>query len=255
MSVLTIFEQLRRAGCTVTGTLALMGNWQEESGLEACRLQGDFQPDRWPSKNYAERVDSGLISADEFYRDGKGWGLTQLTFWTRKKGFLEYCRRKGCSIADEKAQVEYAIAELKSDYPPLWNFLCTCGEDQLYTATERVCREFERPAYNNVRERFADAKELRGTIQSKAVEGIDNSVVVKDATTQYWPPRMICKGMFGDDVAVLQALLRAHGYTLSDSSGIFGDSTETALIKYQADYGLDADGIAGPMTWAAITKL
>lgn len=254
MSVLTIFEQLRRAGCTVTGTLALMGNWQEESGLEACRLQGDFQPDRWPSKNYAERVDSGAIPADQYYRDGKGWGLTQLTFWTRKKGFLEYCRRKGCSIADEAAQVEFAVAELKTEYASLWSFLCTCSEDQLYTATERVCREFERPAYNNVRERFADAKALRDTIQGKAVESIDNTVVIPKTETS-WPPRMICKGMFGDDVAVLQALLRAHGYTLSDSAGIFGDSTETATRKYQADNGLDADGICGPKTWAAITKL
>lgn len=253
MSVLTIFEQLRRAGCTVTGTLALMGNWQEESGLEACRLQGDFQPDRWPSKNYAERVDSGAIPADQYYRDGKGWGLTQLTFWTRKKGFLEYCRRKGCSIADEAAQVEFAVAELKTEYASLWSFLCTCSEDQLYTATERVCREFERPAYNNVRERFADVKALRDTIQSKAVESIDNTVT--DASDKYWPPRMICQGMFGDDVAVLQALLRAHGYTLADSPGIFGDSTETATRKYQADNGLDADGICGPKTWAAITKL
>ena len=254
MSVLTIFEQLRRAGCTVTGTLALMGNWQEESGLEACRLQGDFQPDRWPSKNYAERVDSGAIPADQYYRDGKGWGLTQLTFWTRKKGFLEYCRRKGCSIADEAAQVEFAVAELKTEYASLWSFLCTCSEDQLYTATERVCREFERPAYNNVLERFAYAKALRDTIQSKAVESIDNTVVIQKTETS-WPPRMICKGMFGDDVAALQALLRAHGYTLSDSPGIFGDSTETATRKYQADNGLDADGICGPKTWAAITKL
>jgi murein L,D-transpeptidase YcbB/YkuD len=167
---------------------------------------------------------------------------------------LEYCRRKGCSIADEKAQVEFAIAEFKTEYAPLWSFLCTCGEDQLYTATERVCREFERPAYNNVRERFSDAKALRDTIQSKAVESIDNTVVIPKTETS-WPPRMICNGMFGNDVAVLQALLRAHGYTLSDSSGIFGDSTETALIKYQADYGLDADGIAGPMTWASITRI
>lgn len=253
MSVLTIFEQLRRAGCTVTGTLALMGNWQEESGLEACRLQGDFQPDRWPSKNYAERVDSGLISAEEYYRDGKGWGLTQLTFWTRKREFLDFCRKRGCSIADENAQVDFAVVELKSYYSSLWSYLCSCGEDQLYNAVNRVCREFERPAHNNVDTRFNYAKELKNTIQSKAVESIDNTVT--DASDKYWPPRMICQGMFGDDVAVLQALLRAHGYTLSDSPGIFGDSTETALIRYQADYGLDADGIAGPMTWAAITKL
>lgn len=251
MSVLTILEQLRKAGCTVAGALALMGNWQEESGLEACRVQGDFTADRYKSRDYADKVDSGFISDEQFYKDGKGWGIAQLTFWTRKKGFLAYCRRNGFSIANETAQVNYAIAELKSDYPSLWSFLCNCREDQLYTAVDRVCREFERPAINNVGVRFNYAKELKNSIQGKAVESIDNSV----SATEYWPPRMICKGMFGADVEVLQAILKARGYTMSDSPGIFGESTEDATIKYQADHGLDADGIAGPKTWAEITRL
>lgn len=250
MSVLTIFEQLRRAGCTVTGTLALMGNWQEESGLEACRLQGDFQPDRWPSKNYAERVDSGLISAEEYYRDGKGWGITQLTFWTRKKGFLEYCRRKGCSIADETAQVEFAIAELKTEYASLWNCLCTCGEDQLYAATERVCREFERPAYNNVDVRFNAAKELRDELQGMAIENIDNTVTEQKEV--FWPPRVLCQGMDGPDVQLLQALLLCRGYNCGGVTGIFDNRTRNMVLAFQTENHLDVDGIAGPKTFKAL---
>lgn len=57
-----IFEQLRRAGFSVTVALAWMGNWKEEANLESCRLQGDFQPDRWPSKEYARKVDNRLVS-------------------------------------------------------------------------------------------------------------------------------------------------------------------------------------------------
>lgn len=254
MSYLTIFEQLKKAGMTPTGALAAEGNMREESNLEACRLQGDFQTDRWPSQDYARRVDSGLIDAETYAKDGKGWGLVQFTWSGYKRGLLKLCHERGASIADEAAQVDYLVAVLKTEFQSLWSFLCSCDEDKLYEATERFCREFERPAYNNVAVRFKAAKELRDEIQSKAVESIDNTVVIQKTETS-WPPRMICKGMFGDDVAVLQALLRAHGYTLSDSAGIFGDSTETATRKYQADNGLDADGICGPKTWATITKL
>lgn len=259
MSTLTIFEQLRRAGCTVAGALGIMGNMQEESGLEACRVQGDFSPERWASKDYANKVDNGLISEDTFAEDGKGWGLVQFTWPGYKRGLLTFCRRHSISIANETAQIDYLVAILKQEFPALWSFLCTCTDDQLYTATDRFCREFERPAVNNVNARFQAAKRLRDEIQSKAVESIDNSVATDtNVGDKYWPPRMICKGMFGDDVSVLQALLKAHGYTLSDLSdtpGIFGDSTESALIKYQADNGLDIDGICGPKTWASITRL
>ncbi|MBO5967472.1 MAG: peptidoglycan-binding protein [Clostridia bacterium] len=248
MSKQTIFKQLREAGCSASGALGLMGNWQEESGNESCRLQGDFTTDRFMSRDYANKVNSGMITEDTFAKDSKGWGLAQWTYWTRKQALLNFCRRRGVSIADEAAQVDFAVSELKTDYAALWQFLCSCTDDQLYSATDRVCREYERPAFNNVAVRFSSAKALRDELQSKAVEEVDNGV------ERFWPPRMICKGMNGPDVAVLQALLKARGYTLSGTAGVFGDSTDAALRKYQRDNGLDDDGIAGPKTWAEILK-
>ena len=260
MSTQAIFERLRKAGCTVTGALSLMGNWKEESNLEPCRLQGDFQPDRWPSKEYARKVDNALVSDEWFYLDGKGWGIPQFTFWTRKKGFLEFCRKRSISIANEEANVDYALQELKteSQYSKLWALLSTCEENQLYTAVERVCREFERPAYNNVNVRYQYALDIKKEMQSWATENIDNSLA------KYWPPRGakggkddpgLCKGMNGPDVEALQGLLYAHGYTYGSTKGVFGDSTDRAVRKYQTDNNLVSDGIAGPITWAAITKL
>lgn len=255
MSKQTIFERLRKAGCTVTGALALMGNWQEESGNEPCRLQGDFQPDRWPSKEYARKVDNALVSDEWFYKDGNGWGIPQFTFWTRKKGFLEFCRKRSISIANEEANVDYAIHEFKTEYAGLWQLLCSCGEDQLYTVVERVCKEYERPAYNNVKVRYQYALDIKQEMQSWAVENTDNSLV------RYWPPRMLCKGMNGADVEALQGLLIAHGYTYGSTKGVFGDSTERAVRKYQEENvdvdgnPLEVDGVAGPKTWGSITKL
>lgn len=70
----------------------------------------------------------------------------------------------------------------------------------------------------------------------------------------YNPPEMrtIRRGSRGDDVVKLQRILAAIGYEL-EADGIFGAMTEMCLKSYQESHGLDADGIAGPMTWAELT--
>ena len=64
---------------------------------------------------------------------------------------------------------------------------------------------------------------------------------------------MICKGMDGIDVTVLQALLVAHGYTVNAINGVFDESTDKATRAYQKDNGLTQDGIAGNDTFHSIT--
>ena len=260
MSAQTIFEQLRKAGCTVTGALSLMGNWQEESGLEGYRLQGDFQPDRFPSKEYARKVDNRVVEDKFFVYDGKGWGIPQYTFWSRKKGFLDFCRARNVSIGNETANVDYALQELKTEpqYAKLWTLLSTCEEDQLWEATDRVCRDYERPARINTQVRVNYALDLKRQLQAQAAEQIDNGI------EKFWPPRGakggksdpgLCNGMNGPDVEVLQSILKARGYTLSGSAGVFGTSTDKALRKFQQDRGLAVDGICGPISWAELVKM
>lgn len=55
--------------------------------------------------------------------------------------------------------------------------------------------------------------------------------------------------MIGPDVEELQAKLTTAGYYKEKIDGILGLKTETALIKFQADHKLIADGIAGKDTW------
>lgn len=246
MSAQTIFEQLRRAGCTPTGALALMGNWQCESGLESCRVQGDFQSDRLKSKDYASRIDTGLVSEEEWCRDGKGWGLAQWTFYTRKAALLQFCRRRGVSVADEAAQVDFAISELQTQYKAVWADLTTCGEEDLYKVVELVCVKYEAPAFNNVQDRANAAVTLRQQLQGKTVETIDNSV------ERFWPPRVLCYDMRGPDVQLLQALLLCHGYNPGGCSGIFDGRTKNMTMAYQAEHKLDIDGIAGPKTFKSL---
>lgn len=62
----------------------------------------------------------------------------------------------------------------------------------------------------------------------------------------------IRKGSRGDAVRLLQEIMNTLGYECGKTDGIFGKNTLSAIKKYQADNGLEADGIAGPLTWAAL---
>lgn len=57
------------------------------------------------------------------------------------------------------------------------------------------------------------------------------------------------KGSKGDAVKRLQEQLQQLGYLSGAIDGIFGPQTEKAVKAFQADNGLDVDGIAGEFTW------
>jgi len=59
-------------------------------------------------------------------------------------------------------------------------------------------------------------------------------------------------GSRGPNVELLQLALTRAGYNPGGIDGVFGALTQAALIRYQRDYGLTPDGIAGPQTWARI---
>ena len=57
------------------------------------------------------------------------------------------------------------------------------------------------------------------------------------------------KGMYGDEVSKLQNKLREYGYYKDPVDGRFGANTLGAVIQFQMDAGLDADGVVGLSTW------
>ena len=60
------------------------------------------------------------------------------------------------------------------------------------------------------------------------------------------------KGKSGEDVKALQERLRELNYLTATPDGIFGRYTEAAVIAFQNANNLTADGIVGPLTWAAL---
>jgi len=59
--------------------------------------------------------------------------------------------------------------------------------------------------------------------------------------------------MFGGDVVALQGLLTAHGSFVPVSSQ-FDNKTRAMVLAFQAEKGLDTDGIVGERTWTALLR-
>lgn len=61
--------------------------------------------------------------------------------------------------------------------------------------------------------------------------------------------RALSEGSTGDDVRKLQEILKNKQYYNGEISGAFNGDTKKALMSYQKDKKLWADGILGPGTW------
>jgi peptidoglycan hydrolase-like protein with peptidoglycan-binding domain len=66
-----------------------------------------------------------------------------------------------------------------------------------------------------------------------------------------WP--LFRNGDQGPEVFAIQHLLRANGYNVTPD-GKFGPQTRTEVRNFQIAKGLGADGIVGPLTWAALIQ-
>lgn len=60
-------------------------------------------------------------------------------------------------------------------------------------------------------------------------------------------------GATGSEVKALQTLLNLHGAKLV-VDGSFGPATKDALLAFQVTHSLEADGICGPLTFAALIR-
>lgn len=237
MSAQTIYTRLTAGGLSHAGALGVMGNLQAESGLESCRLQGDYELSRAKSKEYAAKVDSGEISEHIFMYDAQGWGLAQWTLFTRKRSLLRFARQQGKSIGDMGMQLDFLLDEIKTYYPDLLSFLKKTTS--IKNAAKRVCEEYERPAVNNIEARYQMALKLETQVKADA-----------QPVSEYWPPRTVDKNMRGADVEVLQAILKARGYSIHYISGKFDALLEQEVKAFQSASGLTADGVCGPLTLA-----
>ena len=257
MSKQSVWDGLDRFGFSEKAKTAIMGNMGPESGFISTNVE-----DRYTGSDlaYTAAVDNGSYSRDSFALDnGKyyGYGLCQWTYPTRKMGLYDLAKGRGVSIGDEPMQLDFLWQELHT--PEFAGVLEVLQSDaSLREMTEKFLVTFENPT-----DKSQSVKNYRVSIAEQIFSEFTGKGKEPEVE-RFWPPRGarggkddpgLCKGMNGPDVAVLQALLKARGYTLSGTAGVFGDSTDSATRKFQRDNGLVDDGIAGPKTWAEIIRI
>lgn len=251
-----LYCALRQKGLSAKAAAVVLGHGYVESGNECNRVQGDFSQDRSLSISYTQNVDNGRITKNDFVYhgpNGGGYGWLQWTYSPRKEGLWNKAKSLGVSIGSVKAAIEWFWDEMnQGEYRVVLNAL---QSDMGITDISNVfMHKFERPA-----DQSDAACAKRAAICQKMYDKYAN--IIQDDPIQpsnrvqiYWPPRMLCAGMTGGDVDALQGLLVAHGYDVGNERGVFDEQTDNAVRKYQEDNGLDADGVAGPLTFASLMK-
>lgn len=264
MSKASIWARLKAKGFSDYACAAIMGNMKQESAFRSNNVEDRYHADTGKSDEYyTAAVDNGSYSRNDFMRDGGkayGYGLCQWTFYSRKAGLYDFAKKRGVSIADEQMQIDWMMEEMhQSEYSSVYDVLMSGAS--LHDMTAKFMKTFENPADQsegaiNYRVKLASAvyEEFAGSVPDPDPEPEPQPQPPEPdgATTPYWPPRMLCKGMKGADVGALQWILIANGYKIEDEFGVFDTFTNNSLIAYQGEHGLVADGIAGPKTYRSM---
>lgn len=80
-----------------------------------------------------------------------------------------------------------------------------------------------------------------------------NILVIAVVVKSGGPAGVLSKvGSTGTEVRQIQTRLKQWGYYKGSVDGVYGSGTRSAVIAFQRKNGLNADGVAGPATLAAI---
>ncbi len=280
---LYISEQCRMAGMTMAGAAGVIANVEAESAFKSTNLQDSYEKSLgYNDESYTAAVDNGTYR--NFSGDDAGYGLAQWTAGDRKAKMLAYFQQHKKSIGDFQTQVAFLIYEM-SGYRRAW-LTCTTSNDP-YQCGYDVCKYYEIPANTETQSQYRGSQAKKWYDWLAANTGTGSTIPEEpkkpeETTSQEKPTkpaqpsagnqsgpetttapdaggktgrirlRMIDQGIQGwPEVWLLQAALKTRGYNVL-IDGIFGASLTAKTEQFQAAAGLDADGVVGPLTWAAL---
>jgi putative chitinase len=188
---------------------------------------------------YEGRKDLGNTQPGDGVRF-KGRGLLQLT---GRANYQEYGRALGVDLVGQpELAAEPALSlQIACEFWKRKQINRRCDDDDVVGVTRLV-----NGGKNGLAERStftAKAKAAIARIEAFMLEGCaepgdDNRPVLR-------------RGSKGELVGELQQLLRQQGFALAHDED-FGAATELAVVAFQSGRKLEADGIVGPQTWAAL---
>ena len=135
-----MYRRFRKAGMTVEGACAVLGQIQHESGFKPTNAEDSKGVN---DDVYTKQVDNGAISKQQFMYDSIGYGYAQWTFYDRKGKMYDFHRAKGKSIGDSDTQIAFLLWEMQHDYSDQWK-LVTSSHD-LETCSWELLDKWENP--------------------------------------------------------------------------------------------------------------
>lgn len=137
-----VWDKFIQNGYSEAGVAGIVANLKAESGLNSGNVEDSFEYRTGVTdQEYVQGVDNG--SYTNFVHDSAGFGLPQVTYYSRKQMFLDMAKERGVSIADPNLQMDFVMTELTKYYPGLLTFLKTTNSVDL--AAKRVMCEYENP--------------------------------------------------------------------------------------------------------------
>ena len=223
-----------------------------ENGRITGGAAGDQKQASVPDKN-------GEVSLQEFYVHSKGWVILRPRS-SKQAGLIAKAMERACNNPNLRYDQAGRLGVIKYGTGSTVPTECDCsslvrqciieatGVDpgNFNTASEvsalLYTKLFDRVYYTTPKElKLGDVIVTRCKGHTAVVTHADNGLPV------------LKRGSKGGHVKELQTLLNYAGFGAQLTvDGIFGSLTEIAVISFQKLHGLKADGIVGPLTWAAL---
>jgi peptidoglycan hydrolase-like protein with peptidoglycan-binding domain len=142
---------------------------------------------------------------------------------------VAYCKSQGANACEWEKSTGNCYAEFGS----------SCRVEDGYGGWEASVDSCRATAYTQPRSMFT-ANALDAFQSSVPVSNTNNVVTTKFVFTQF-----LQYGSRGEEVRELQKYLNERGYGAGVADGVFGDKVEDAVIEFQIDNKLKADGLVG----------
>ena len=234
------------------GVAGLWGNIYAESAGRSNNLQTSYESKLgYSDETYTKAVDDG--SYTNFVHDSAGYGLAQWTYYSRKQELLDFAKASNKSIGDFQMQIEFLWQELQK-YASVIYILKNAKS--VKEASDIVMIRYERP--NDTSDQAKNTRAKYGIDFYNTYSKVDpmsgrKTYVLNDL-------HYLKEGDYCLEVKNVQYLLIAHGYFCGGKivngqempDGEFGATTKKAVIDFQTEVGIFADGEIGPETMSML---